>query len=119
MLNKYLDILWRVFLISLISCFLSCTVGTPELNPKQEREIASRVRSKVDSFSRAQWNICWTTAALAAQPKVDSIIASFDARIPTDSLKTPTKPTKPEKPSLDIPIFEEKVGPNGASKTKN
>ena len=107
MIHKYL-----LFLL-LVGVFVSCTVGEPELNPKQNREITNRVRAKVDSFSRQQWKICFENAANAARPAVDSIIASFDARIPSDSIKAPGKPLKPNKPSVEIPTFEENVGPKG------
>ena len=108
MLNKYL----YLFFFLIITTLISCTVGEPKLEPRQQREIENKVRVKVDSFSRVQWKHCLSEAALAAQPQVDSIIASFADRIPKDALKQPTKPPKPEKPTIEIPAFEETVGPN-------
>ena len=94
------------FFVVSVFLWVACSSAEPKMDIVQSRYIDMMVQAKVDSFKRAKIASCVNDATLAAIPKKDSILASFDRRLAIDTLQRPQKPKKPERPTVEIQDIE-------------
>ncbi len=85
---------------------VACSSPEPKINPSQMRYINNMVRVKVDSVKRIKIAKCMQQVVKTAIPKRDSILATFEQRVATDTISKPEKPQKPERPVVEIPDIE-------------
>lgn len=98
---------YLIWLFLGLSLGVACSSPEPELNPSQMRYIKNMVRMKVDSVKRIKTAECMDQVVMAAIPKRDSILATFEQRVATDTITKPQKPQKPERPVVEIPNIED------------